>query len=223
VSRHVILFLAANPRATTQLALDEECAAIEREFRMHPFLDDFDFQSRWAVSVYDVARHAHELQPAIIHFSGDGSGSAKRRTQNGEHYNDTDATLDAGIYLQSERTGQAQWACAGTLGGLLPSAAPWFKGIVLNRCFNDFVAELLRSRWVVGMDGAVSNDISHSFAVAFYRALGNRPCSIGNTVEQAIAFLADKRLPDEHLPALRTWASDSSDQIFLPNPYHPHQ
>lgn len=222
MSRHVILFLAANPRATTRLALDEECAAIEREFRMHPILDDFDFQSRWAVSVHDVADHAHELQPVIIHFSGDGSGSAKRRTQNGEHYYDTDAALDAGIYLQRERTVQAQWAGAGALRGLLSSAAPSTRVIVLNRCFNDFVARLLLRSCVVGMDGAVSDDISHSFAVTFYRALGNR-CSIGNAVEQAIASLADKRLPDEHLPAFRTWDGDSADQIFLPNPNRRHQ
>src|SRR5262245_60494756 len=52
--RHVILFLAANPSETTRLALDEECAAIERELRMTTGRDDFDFRSRWAVSVDEV-------------------------------------------------------------------------------------------------------------------------------------------------------------------------
>src|SRR5262249_18362685 len=34
--KHRILFLAANPLDTDRLALDEECAAIERELRMSP-------------------------------------------------------------------------------------------------------------------------------------------------------------------------------------------
>jgi hypothetical protein len=39
--KHMILFLAANPLGTDRLALDEECAAIEREllFRSRPDAD----------------------------------------------------------------------------------------------------------------------------------------------------------------------------------------
>src|SRR5262249_37760694 len=44
--KHTILFLAANPAGTDRLALDEECAAIERELRMTPARDDFEFGSR---------------------------------------------------------------------------------------------------------------------------------------------------------------------------------
>src|SRR5262245_22884709 len=73
--RHLILFLAANPAETTRLALDEECAAIERELRMTTGRDDFDFRSRWAVSVDELMRSLNELQPTIIHFSGHGGGS----------------------------------------------------------------------------------------------------------------------------------------------------
>ena len=59
-ARHVILFLAANPAETTRLALDEECAAIERELRMTTGRDDFDFRSRWAVSVDEAMRALNE-------------------------------------------------------------------------------------------------------------------------------------------------------------------
>jgi hypothetical protein len=34
--RSVILFLAANPAGTSSLALDQECAAIERELKLTP-------------------------------------------------------------------------------------------------------------------------------------------------------------------------------------------
>lgn len=220
-SRHVVLFLAANPRAIGQVALDEECAAIERELRMTPTLDNLDFQPRWAVSAHAVAHHAHTLQPAIIHFSGDGSGGARRRTLITDRgYDDTEAALDAGICLQGEHTGHAQYVGVNVLAGLLSSAAPWANVIVLNRCFSDFVADSLLRGCVVGMDGAVSNEMSRSFAVLFYRALSNRH-SIGNAVEQAIWRLVAKGLPDEHLPVCRTRDGDSANQIFLPDPSRP--
>lgn len=78
-SRNVILFLAANPIGNNPLALEQECAAIERELRMTEGRDDFDFRSKWAITCDDTMRHLNELCPTIIHFSGHG-GSTK-----GEH------------------------------------------------------------------------------------------------------------------------------------------
>jgi hypothetical protein len=66
VPRHVILFLAANPDDTSELALGKECAAIERELAATAHRDDFDFRSKWAVTVDDMRRHLMELQPTII-------------------------------------------------------------------------------------------------------------------------------------------------------------
>lgn len=71
--KHTILYVAANPLDTDRLALDEECAAIERELRMTSGRDDFDFRSKWAVSVDELMRHLNELQPTVLHFSGHGS------------------------------------------------------------------------------------------------------------------------------------------------------
>src|SRR5882724_12082050 len=73
--RSVILFLAANPAGTNLLALDQECAAIERELRMTPGRDDFEFRSKWAVTVDELMRHLLDLQPTILHFSGHGNAS----------------------------------------------------------------------------------------------------------------------------------------------------
>ena len=66
--RSVILFLAANPTGTSRRALDQECAAIERELKMTPGRDDFEFRSKWAVTVDELMRHLNDLQPAILHF-----------------------------------------------------------------------------------------------------------------------------------------------------------
>jgi hypothetical protein len=70
--RSVILFLAANPVGTNLLALDQECAAIERELKLTPGRDDFEFRSKWAVTVDELMRHLLELSPTILHFSGHG-------------------------------------------------------------------------------------------------------------------------------------------------------
>jgi len=219
---HVILFLAANPGGTTRLALDEECSAIERELQMAPGRDDFDFRSKWAVSVDEMMRCLNELQPMIIHFSGHacaaqagpGGGARVPGGASGRPGRDIEptggSTGDTGIYLQDTCvTGPA-------LAQMIASAAPAARVLVLNACSSDTVAESLRKKidCVVSMNGVVGDDAARSFAVGFYRALGNRR-SVGNSVAQAVATLAAKQLPDAHLPVCRTRDGISADQLFL--------
>jgi CHAT domain len=204
-SRHVILFLAANPSDNTRLALDAECAAIEHELRMTLGRDDFDFRSKWAVNVDEMMRHLNECRPTIVHFSGHGGPSC----------GDGGATRDAGIHLQDNR--RSQHVSERALAQMIASAAPSTRVVVLNACFSDVLAESLRNLvdCVVGMSGAISDDAARSFAVGFYRALGYWR-SIGNAIAQAIATLAAKRLPDEHIPVCRTRDGVNADQLFLP-------
>src|SRR5262249_42060517 len=81
----LLLFLAANPREIGRLQLDEEYAAIVREFRMTAARDGFDVRAAWAVTIDEMMRQLYHLQPAIIHFGGHGA-----------------ATPGAGIYLETE-------------------------------------------------------------------------------------------------------------------------
>ena len=196
--RHRILFLAANPSETTRLALDEECAAIERELRMTTGRDAFEFRSKWAASIDQVMRDLNELQPTVIHFSGHGCGIHVHAETH------RDVASSAGIQLQDERR-RPQHVSARALSQMIASAAPSARLVVLNACFSDTVAEALRGvdDCIVGMRGAISDDAARSFAVGFYRALGHGR-SVGNAVEQAVATLAAKQLPDEHLPICRT-------------------
>jgi hypothetical protein len=232
VGRHVILFLAANPSGTTRLELGEECAAIERELRMAPGRDHFEFRSAWAVSVDEMMRWLNELQPTIIHFSGHGGGTGPsgpagplalgtlRDVKIGEDTS-VDAGEDTGIYLQDGN--QVQHVSGRALTKMITAAAPSARVVVLNACFSDAVAESLGREvdCVVSMSGAVGDRGARSFAVGFYRALGNGR-SVGNAVEQAVATLAAKQLPDEHLPMCRTRAGIRADQLFL-RPWDPHQ
>jgi hypothetical protein len=181
--------------------------------------DDFDFRSKWAVSVDEMMRHLNEWQPAIVHFSGHGYGSAGIHVRNGQHQpypprRDVEVAGGAGIYLPDEHG--SQYVSARALAQMIATAAPSTRVVVLNACFSDAVAESLRNvvDCVVGMDGAIGDDAARSFAEGFYRALGNRR-SIGNAFAQAVATLAAKQLPDEHLPVCRTRDGVSADQLFL--------
>ena len=219
-SRHILLFLAADPNETTRLALEEECAAIERELRMSTCRDDFEFRSKWAMSVDDVMRVLNEVKPTVIHFSGHGSIHTGVDTQDESHRRRRARRIigtvaAAGIQLQDEQR-RPQHVSARALTQMIRSAAPSTRLVVLNACFSDAVADALREvvDCVVGMRGAIGDEAARSFAIGFYRALGHR-CSVGNAVEQAVATLAAKRLPDEHFPICRTRDGISAARVTL--------
>ncbi len=219
--KHTILFLAANPLDTDRLALDEECAAIERELRMTSGRDDFDFRSKWAVSVDELMRHLNELQPAILHFSGHGStGAAGSSPSHGNPHRDIALPRGAGILLQEEDR-SCQYVSERALAKIIASAAPSTRIVVLNACYSATVAESLCDvvGCVVGMNGKTGDAAARTFAVAFYRALGNRH-SVGNAIAQAAATFAAKQLPDD-LPVCKTRDAVSANQIFLANASRP--
>src|SRR5262245_1348350 len=73
--KHVILFLAANPRDTGRLALDREARSIQGELKRSGYRDRFDFVTRWAAEPLDLLRELRELKPTVVHFSGHGARS----------------------------------------------------------------------------------------------------------------------------------------------------
>jgi WD40 repeat protein len=204
--RDVILFLAANPSSTSELALGKECDVIQRVLRGARHRD-FDFQSRWAVSIDAMMDHLNELSPTIIHFSGHGAGKQSEPARSAAVHRDIDLPgkhNGSGIYLQDEQGGP-QLVTARALRMMIESAAATARVVVLNACYSEAQADALCSvvDCVIGMTGAIRDEAARAFAVGFYRALGNRR-SVGNAVDQAVATLAAKQLPDEHLPRYRT-------------------
>lgn len=220
-ARNVILFLTANPICYNRLAFDEECAAIERELRMTDGRDDFDFRSRWAVTSDEMMRHLNELRPTVIHFSGHGNSrygnsvGPRRLTRTHRGVANNNMRRDDGLFLQDDH-GNPQCITAHALKMMIKTAATSARVVVLNACYSGTQAKALRTvvDCVVCMRGAIHDDAARTFAVGFYRALGNRR-SIGNAVEQAIAVLAAKQLPDEYLPCCKTRRGVDASQIFL--------
>src|SRR4051812_22758694 len=137
-ARKLILFLAANPDGASQLALDQEYAAIDSELRLAPNREDFELCSRWAVGVDEMARHLMELQPTIIHFSG--HGTCRRPTSGGCASNTRGVAMaapgNAGICLRGEQ-GEAQVVTAEAMATMIGSCAEAARVVVLNSCHSD--------------------------------------------------------------------------------------
>jgi hypothetical protein len=196
MSKHVILFQAANPDTTSPLKLGEECAEIQRELKLSPHRDDFQFESRWAVGIDELMRHLTELDPAVIHVSGHGD-------------------CHGGLLLQDEH-GQPQPVTPRAMAMMVEAAASRVRAVVLNACYTTAQADALRTRvdCVVGMSGAIGDIAARAFAIRFYGALGNRR-SIGNAVAQGIAALAARQLPDEAIPCCVARDGVRANEVFL--------
>ena len=107
---------------------------------------------------------------------------------------------------------------ARALRQMIRTAAPTVRLVVLNACFSDAVANEVRGvvDCVVGMSAAIGDEAARAFSVGFYRALGYR-CSVGNAVDQAVAGLAARQLPDEHLPVCRPRDGVDANTFTLPS------
>src|SRR3954470_15309972 len=72
MTKHTLLFLAANPAGTDRLALDREARAIQVELERSGSRDQFEFVTRWAAEPLDLLRELRRLRPTVVHFSGQG-------------------------------------------------------------------------------------------------------------------------------------------------------
>lgn len=69
-----ILVLAANPKGTTPLRLDEEVREIGEGLLRARQREQFQLVQRSAVRPQDVQRAMLDEKPQIVHFSGHGAG-----------------------------------------------------------------------------------------------------------------------------------------------------
>lgn len=112
--------------------------------------------------------------------------------------------------------GSPQLVDADALARMVKTAAPSARIVLLNCCFSEALATSLCTvvDFVVGMRCAISDALAETFAVGFYRALGNRR-SLVNCVEQATATLAAKRPGSEGAVTYRSRDGLTSDQLTL--------
>ena len=148
-----ILILAANPKQTSRLRLDEEVRDIKEGLRLSQQRDKFILQQEWAVRPRDVRRAVLDFRPNIIHFSGHGSGST-------------------GLSFEDE-TGKEKLVTSVALAGLFGQFAKQVECVVLNACYSEEQALAIAQHidYVIGMNAAIGDKAALEFAVGFYDAL----------------------------------------------------
>lgn len=160
-----ILLLAANPKNTNSLRLDEEIREIEEGLTRSKERDNIKLTQRLAVHGRDIQRSILDVSPQIIHFSGHGSG-------------------EEGLVLEDE-TGKAKFVDSRALAGLFQLFNEQLDCVVLNACYSEVQAKAIAEHinYVIGMSQAIGDKAAIEFAVGFYDAIG-----AGKTIEFAYKF-----------------------------------
>jgi hypothetical protein len=240
MTKHTILFLAANPSGTDRLALDREARAIQHELERSGHRDCFQFETRWAVEPLDLLRELRRLKPTVVHFSGHGQGGRskarpgmRRDFGSGEgSLLDPGGAIDEGGHEQAGETGPGSGARAGlyfvthdgrpqlvttqAIEQTFGAAGASVRLVVLNACYSDEQAEALLAHvdCVVGMTGSILDAAARSFAIGFYGGLGERE-PVGAAHRQGRAAISLEGLPDGQLPRLRARAGVDPDRLVL--------
>ena len=229
MKKHTILFLAANPTETAQLALDREARAIQKELESAGFRDRFELVTRWAVEPLDLLRELRKLRPTVVHFSSHGSGHGGQR-EHGEQRPDMalaprrDIAGDPELVGSEQRHGlffqgaggRAQFVSAQAIEETFGAAGSSVKLVVLNACYSDVQADALLTHidCVVGMSGSIRDDAARNFAIGFYGGLGERE-SVAAAYKQGRAAISLEGLPDGDRPQLKVRTGVDATQLVL--------
>jgi TIR domain/CHAT domain len=189
------LFLAANPKSTNRLAIDEEMHEIERKFRAAEHRDALVFQSAWAVRPDDLLQLLNQHQPHIVHFSGHGSSE--------------------GLSLAGD-DGQERLVTTQALKRLFTTLKDNIRLVFLNACYSHEQAQALIGTidCVIGMKESIHDTAAIAFASSFYRAIGFGR-SIQDAFDQGITSLSLEGIPDEDLPALLVKQGVDAKKVIL--------
>jgi hypothetical protein len=179
-----ILFLAANPKGTTPLRLDQEMRDIAEGLQRSQHREQFRLEQRWATRPRDIQRALLDCQPYIVHFSGHGAG-------------------EDGLALEADN-GTIQLVDATALSGLFKLFAHHIRCVVLNACHSDLQATAIAQHipHVIGMKQAIGDRAAMEFAIGFYDALG-----AGQPIEFAYKLgcsaIRMSGIPEELTPTLQ--------------------
>jgi hypothetical protein len=196
-----LLILAANPKGTGRLRLDEEVKKIEQGLERSKRRDQFKLVVKWAVTDDDLRRAMLDNEPEIIHFSGHGVGSGQGGSGRDFVTNREDET--GGLAFEDD-SGQVQLITGDALARLFELCDDSVKCVVLNACYSEEQANAISQHidYVVGMKKAIGDEAAIKFAVGFYDALG-----AGRNFETAYKFgciaIDLKGIPEYLTPVLK--------------------
>jgi len=148
-----ILLLAANPKGTQNLRLQEEEREIKERLRLAGY-GKIPINSAGAVRPIDIQQAMLDFDPHVVHFSGHGAG------QDGLVFEDA--------------IGQEKLVDSDALAELFELFADQVECVVLNACYSKFQAEAIAQHidYVIGMSKEIGDNAAINFSVGFYAALG---------------------------------------------------
>jgi len=195
MTKHTILFLAADPSGTDPRALGQEARSIQEELERGGFRECFAFETRWAAKPLDVLRELRKLRPTVVHFTGRGG-------QNGMFFQ----TLD----------GRAQLVSTAALAETFGAVGASVRLVVLSACYGDTRAEVLLAHvdCVVGMGSSTSHDIARAFAIGFYGGLGEGE-SVLTAHKQGCAAISLEGLSNRDRPQLKVRDGVDASRLVL--------
>lgn len=165
-----LLILAANPKRSTYLRLNEEVRDISEGLRRSRDRNHFEVVQRWAVRPRDFQRAMLTERPQMVHFSGHGG-----REERLPFASEEDDGLD-GLYFEDE-IGHPKKVSGEAIAHLfeLFIQKVQIECVVLNGCYSHIQAEAIAQHvpYVVGMQQAIDDKAAIEFAVGFYDAIGN--------------------------------------------------
>ncbi|NET37694.1 MAG: CHAT domain-containing protein [Cyanothece sp. SIO1E1] len=160
-----ILMLAANPKNTAKLRLDEEVREIDNILQRTGRRNDFNLEQKWAIRPRDVQTAMLDFNPSIVHFSGHGME-------------------EEGLALEDNK-GQVRFVDTEALAGLFKLFSNQVECVILNACYSEVQAEAIAQyiNYVIGMNQPIGDRAAIEFAVGFYNALGG-----GRSCKEAYEF-----------------------------------
>lgn len=195
--KKTILFLAANPKNSTQLRLDQEVKEIDAGLQRSQKRDKFQLEKMSAITPRDLQRAMLDYKPQIVHFSGHGVG-------------------EEGLVLE-DITGQATFVRGEALAKLFRFFAEKCKieCVVLNACYSEVQANAIAQHvpFVIGMNQAIGDGAAREFAVGFYDALGAGE-SIEFAYENGCISISLHGIPEDLTPVIKR----QSEAVLEPEP-----
>lgn len=194
-----VLFMASNPKGTSQLRLDEEVRAIQEKIRLSEYRESIHFESRWAVRSVDILQAINETNPTIVHFSGHGA-------ENGD-------------LVLTNPDGDPKLVTKEAISMAISTASDAVRLVVFNACFSENQAKSVveNIEAAIGMNDSIRDDTATTFAAQLYSAIGFG-YSLEKAFKQAKAAIMLEGIPQEDVPQLFKKEDVDLNQIVLVHP-----
>lgn len=194
-----VLFLAANPKNTDSLRLDEEAREIQARIRKAQYRDTISFESRWAVRTNDIIEAINEVNPDVIHFSGHGN--------------------EQGDLFFENTDGNFKMVTKEAMAMTINTVSDKVRFMFFNACFSAEQAEIIVKyiEAAIGMTDSIGDSAAITFAAQFYSSIGYGR-SIQTAFDQARSSLVLEGINEEDTPELYVKDGLSANEIYLVRP-----